>query len=373
MSVCPWCREFVESVRLLDRAISEDPDCEPGALYWETLPARVQRRLVDGRQVTIRPTPSRLRWNWAWGWAPATAVAVLAFVIGRGIVREYSTPPLMESEVPVIRAVDTPAEEPSATGAKTATPEPAQPDATRTRASTRLAEGPKLSSPEAQVEKTESPSPKPAMPSAPSTDGGTPPVTSATDAVPPEQGSVVADRPTAMHQDEGRVWPKRQVTIVGQIAPDTPGQPVADELGPAAQGAFSAYERQMQGYVGSETAGTFPAPGPLLEAPRHPVPAGFADSQSPAEAMRRFDEMADLRRQIGEIQAMAPLDRSDSDQARLAALWFRLGMICQETALVDSAIQVVEEYLEVADDSGGSSEWANRRTRLQERRVSMGK
>jgi hypothetical protein len=370
---CSRCRSLVESVRLLDQTVVESAEGDPGAPYWESFPVRVQRQLQAPSQVTVRVTPARPRWRWVWNWAPAVGVAVLALLIGREVIRERTAPVVTETEVPVVREAGTPATALATPTGEMATPSGARPDATRVPGPKRSAERRGAALAERSSERPGTQMTQPSVPgmaklSAPTT--GQSPTASEVGQSPEGAGTQPAQ--PLRSTDEGRVWPERQVTIMGQVATDTPRQPLADERGPAAQGAFGAYERQMaQGGAGTETTGIFAVPGRLLEAPRHPTPAGFADSQSPAEAMRRFDEIAELRRSIGRIQALAPADRSAADQAQLPAFWYRLGMITGETMLVDSAIQIAGGYLSTLSDPQTLGEWAVKRDRLVSRRAAM--
>jgi hypothetical protein len=177
-------------------------------------------------------------------------------------------------------------------------------------------------------------------------------------------------QPTTTSTDS-QVWPERQIISLGEVSSDSPGQLVEDEGGLAEQGSFGAYERLMaRADHGPETAGVHHMPGRLLEGPRLRRQDGFTDSETPAEAMRRFDRIRELRQMIGELQAIPVADRTADQANQLPALWYQLGVITGETTLVDSAIQVMEH--QVALSSGDdANQWISRRDELIARKSQL--
>jgi hypothetical protein len=161
-------------------------------------------------------------------------------------------------------------------------------------------------------------------------------------------------------------WPQRQITVLGQIQTDTPQPPVPDERGLETQDAFIAYERETA-RRDTEGAGALPVPGPLLEGPGQLTPGGYPDTQSPAEEMRRLDEIAELRQLIGRIEAVPADQRGATDRAQYAALWYRLGIITSEAVVVDSALSAVQTYTATLTDEGAIQEWTIKQQRLRSR------
>ncbi|MBI3872736.1 MAG: hypothetical protein HY304_06645 [candidate division Zixibacteria bacterium] len=373
---CPECRAVADEVRLLDQTVGQGMVPDPGDLYWEEFPTRVASRIAAGAaQTTIRVLPVSPRRRWAYLWAPALGVAVLAVLIGREVILRPVTWTVSESEVPVIRT--TPAPHPDQPGSSSAIVEPnttapatsdnwsgAKKGSDKARSTSATGAGSQASQSAHSTQAQESVVPN---------EKGSASSTSSNEAVSTRPTVPVNGPAIGGGNEDNEVWPHRQVTIMGKIASDTPGQPVNDSKRSAQQDPYGKYERQMaQGVMEAETATVSPTPGRLLEAPRQGTVAGFAESYSPAEAMRRFDEIAGLRKLIGNLQSIDRSQRSDDDRSQLCALWFRLGMISDKAALVDSAVSVVGEYLNSLDSSSaGSTEWAAKKDRLRNRRQSM--
>jgi hypothetical protein len=153
---------------------------------------------------------------------------------------------------------------------------------------------------------------------------------------------------------------------MGEIAADTERNAREDERGLPGQGPHSLSERgYVDGAPGAETSRAFHAPE-RLEAPQWRAAPGFPDSQSPAEAMRRLDQLAELRNQIAILQAVDPSARTSAQNRELCALWYRIGTLAVERPLVDSALQQLGACLRTADQSD-SAEWKTKTEQLTEK------
>jgi hypothetical protein len=168
------------------------------------------------------------------------------------------------------------------------------------------------------------------------------------------------------------VWPERQVTIMGEIDSDSPKAPSVDDRRLAAQDPFGAYERQMaDAEQGIESVGTFASPGRLLDGPTASSNRG-AERLTPAEQMRRFDEMAELHELIQRLEDVPASSRAMSQWTQWSTAWYRMGMLSNQSALLDSAITAVGYFqATVPMDSAAQSEWVTRKSQLQSRRENI--
>jgi hypothetical protein len=153
---------------------------------------------------------------------------------------------------------------------------------------------------------------------------------------------------------------------MGEIAADTEKKAREDDRGLPGQGPHGLSERgYVDGAPSAETVGTLHPPE-RLEAPQLRAAPGFPDSQSPAEAMRRLDELAELRSQIAALQTIDPSLRTPAQNRELCALWYRVGTLAVDRPLVDSALQQLRPCLRAADQSE-SAEWKRKTDQLLEK------
>lgn len=360
---CAACRGLVAEIRALDQVLREEATPDPGNAYWESFGSRLTERLEAGTQQVYRPSPVGVwRWRWARLWVPAVGVAMLAAFLGREFIEDRQ----------VLEPVPTMEQKPAALGEFDASP--SVDNSTDKRTATRSSEGegegvdvaaPEVSGPAGTVpERAISPPPE-SKTGESSPDDGTPTTR-------PAFVESSAEPTPDQTADDDEVWPERRIMNLGQVSSDTPGRPIDGEKRLADQDAFRVYERQMaRSEISSETAGVSAMPGRLLEGPRIQPSSGFADSRTPAEAMRRFDEILELRSLIGDLQPTPGEIRTLEQRRRLCALWYRLGQIASEPMMVDSAIAVLGEYLQTLDETAGS-DWFSKRETLIQRRQSMG-
>jgi hypothetical protein len=360
---CDACREFCSEVRTLDLALAKDPTPDPGELYWEDFGPRLARRLEGGYQPTVVLIPQSGGWaRWVRRWVPVVGVAFLAVLMGRTVIDEQPPGVGSESDVAVQRSLLT-------------APGMIDPDQTPGGAldgqleARQNLEAPASSSIEVDV--SLQPRITPGQDAASTEPAATmsPVVADHAERSTSRLNAELADASSGVATGaDTEVWPERQVISLGEVSTETPSQLSGDEGRLAEQGSYGSFERRMaHSGLASETAGVHHMPGRLLDGPRLQRPPGFADGQSPAEAMRRFDEVRELRAMIGELSSVPVAMRGEEERTRLSTLWYRLGAITAETVLLDSAIQVLNEYIETlpADTRG---EWSSRRDQLLGRR-----
>ncbi len=374
IALCTKCQTVVRQVGALDDLIAGAPAADPGEAYWATFAPRVARRI----EATPAPSEHRApRPSWIRVWVPAVGVAALAFLIGRELYLGQQPSTVSETSIPIVRADKT---APPDAGANPAT-EPAE-TATQPRAVTggerpqvrenRVAGGntasaPSLSSPAGEGSRN-LPNVRPSTvpPPNPSIAGEIP---RPEDLNSPPANASAAPAPAAINpRDEERVWPNRQVAIVGEIRPDTHQQASADDKRLAEQRPHALIERGLvDGAPGAETVATGMTPTVRFEAAPGNIMAGSPDSQSPAEAMRRFDRLHELRRQITILQSIAPAMRTAEQNREMCTLWYQVGQITSDSLLIDSAIQNLGTCIKALDASE-SAEWKRRSDELFDRR-----
>lgn len=372
---CVECRRLIAQVAALDGALAVDDVPDPGVAYWEGLAPSVARRIeaVRDRRAARSLSP---RWSWVGRWAPAIGVAALAILIAR----ELSVPPTvsvpMDTDPTVTARVPTP-ETIDGDAGQILTDEAGIPDASRV--SPDLVREPDRPAIRASSE----PAPAARQESAP------PASTAGRDRVPGTQstapssvsdtrpGGSVAGLPdpqevrssAAPAVSDTPVWPDRRVTIMGEID-SSRLRGTSEDTRLAEQGAEAVSEK-IAGYTSSsaETVGALPPPN-RIESPQAFRAAGPLDTPNVAETMRRLDELQDLRRQVGIIQAIAPQDRTPEQNEKLCAMWYRVGMIAPQTALVDSAIVQLGQCLQVLDARERGT-WEDRSSQLRNRRATL--
>jgi hypothetical protein len=159
---------------------------------------------------------------------------------------------------------------------------------------------------------------------------------------------------------------------MGAVDSNSPAEPLSDDKRLAAQDPFGAYERQMAGAEhGLESAGVLASPGRLLDGPASSQSRG-SERLTPAEQMRRFDEMAELRQLITRLEEIPVTSRAMSQWTQWSTAWYRLGILSDQSAVVDSAITAVEFFSStVPVDATTAAEWQVRKSHLVSRRSAM--
>jgi len=360
---CETCRELIAQIGALDGALAVDDVPDPGTAYWDGLAPGVERRIdaVRDRRAARAVSP---RWAWIGRWAPAIGVAALAILVAR----ELSIPPTVTVPLETDLSVTANREagvSPDDAGQVLPT-QPGPTGTTESRSKESAGERPAM---RAAAPATES---RPTMsagasggdrdvmhssePASPSTVAGLP---NPQESQPP--ASTVSDTP---------LWPDRRVTIMGEIDSSRLRESADDESNLADQGAAAVAEKVAE-FAGTsaETLGTFAEPN-RLESPQTFRAQGPSDTPNVTADMRRLDELLDLRRQIGIIQSIAPADRTEEQNERLCAMWYRVGMIATETNLVDSAITQLGQCLQVLDGRDREN-WEDRSTQLKNRRATL--
>ncbi len=365
---CTDCQASVAKVRMLDGLIGGLSDPDPGEAYEAGFVPRLARRLEESP--STRPVAIPERRSWAWLWAPALAAGALAFFIGRDIYLDRQPRGLTEKDIPVAVATEQKAAPspstttPPATGADVSQPKPhaqaqrnlapATPPRHDETASSESAQQPTAqeSGPESQTAMTNTPSSasETGQPSSEATGTGQ------------ESRSSIQSATSA----ETQLYPARRVTIMGAIASDSDKNTRKDERGLPGQGPHALSDRGfVDGAPGAETAHVY-HPLERLEAPQLRAAPGFPDSQSPAEALRRFDQMAELRQQIATLESIGPALRTEAQNRELCTLWYRVGTLATQRALLDSALMQLGKCLQ-ATDQVDSQEWQTRTLQLNER------
>jgi hypothetical protein len=365
-SGCPECRTLIEQVRLLDRSVGATVVPDPSAEYWDAMAERIARRITDPTDQVIELAPVVPAWRrlLVHAWAPTMAVALLAVIASQDV----SIPPTRyafdESELKEkVADLSTPREssrvesEKFAVAARSENQTPTQKAAAGISDLSPTADG--LSSrnalrdPDANLARTSEQSSRATMPDL-------------------EQTPTIAAVGQSSAESTDQVWPDRQVTIMGAVDSNAPAKSASDDKRMAAQDPFGAYERQMaQTDPGLESAGTFASPGRLLDGPASSQSRG-SERLTPAEQMRRFDEIAELRQLIARMEEIPETSRAMSQWTQWSTAWYRLGMLSDQRAVIDSAITAVEFFSRsVTVDEATSVEWQARKTNLEIRRSTL--
>jgi hypothetical protein len=357
---CPKCRTLVTQIHSLDGALGQTAFPDPGEAYWAAFAPQVARRLEAA--TASRPIQVPVgRPIWARLWAPAIVVAALTFFIGRDLYLRRQTPSFLEKDVPVATMGTQQSAEPAqktpsvVIGQKSDSPklQPAPP--------TTPGESPRSNGSGATPSTRERPEVRAAAgkasgsvpTSANELANGNAPSGSQASATFTQPSDLAARPPSAA---DTKVFPERRVTIMGEIAADTEKKTREDERGLPGQGPHGLSERGfVDGAPSAETVRTLHSPE-RLEGPQLRAAAGASDSQSLAEAMRRLDQLAELRPQIAAIQAIDPSLRTPEQNRELCALWYRVGILATDRPLIDSALQQLSTCLKAADQTE-SAEW----------------
>lgn len=366
---CAKCRALVDQISVMDSTLEQGDVPDPGEAYWEGFAPSVARRLEalhDTKQQ--HAVPSASRWSWAKAWAPAVGVAVLALLIGRELTREYAPPTVTDRELTTVAT-------PKVADAPTlSTSEPAPPSETPAMAATEnQQQAQKADRPQASRGTTQPANEGPVIRAQPSrqNDEGT-----ADKDAGASQGPLVGDELATMPppvqatdtDDESSVWPPRRVQIMGQVDRAGDNQPTMDAAGLSDQERSGAADQRFAGIVG-ESSGT-PSPVARIEAPRTFRSADLPDSQSPTEAMRRFDELSELQSQIGTLEKIDPSDRTEQQTLDLCAMWYRVGTLTSSQIDLDQAIEHIDQY-SASLKSAERTEWQAKKELLIQRRSTL--
>jgi hypothetical protein len=367
---CERCQAIVAQVSALDEALVQSEVPDPGESYWENFAPRLARRLETVPAKRLESVTAR-RPAWIRRLVPAAGIAILALLIARDVVIDRQPPTRMESDVPI-----------AVQKTKPATPEAAPAVQPARETMQRLGAGePRADAEQPAITRT---SPSPAVPdqrsdaSEPSpaertvTDRGAP---AETGNLNDQESEGTIDALTKVpnqpeETDETSVWPDRRVTKMGEIDSDRTRELADDEHRLEAPGA-TEFEDDTYGMaiVGAETSAALPPPL-RLEAPQTFRASRFNDRQSPAEAMRRFEELQELRRDIDAIAAIDPSKRTADQERELCAMWYRVGVITTEVPVLDSAIQHVADCAQTLDETD-KEEWQEKGRQLTERRQTI--
>ncbi len=365
-SGCVGCRTLIEEVRLLDRSVGVTIVPEPSEEYWDAMALRISRRLADPTDRVIELTATTPIWRRVLirVWAPTAAAALLAVIAAQrpGTVSQAPRYSIQELDARV-QSLTKSGQVLSDSRIETSTEAP-QHDFRAEIPSLDLTPGVRL-----QTDSREQ-SPVPSLPSmsselAGATDGQT-------DGVDLAPGGGMTQSAPMTREDSDEVWPDRQVTIVGEVDSNSRTS-IADDIRLANQDPFGAYERHMAvAEQGLESVATLSSPGRLLDGPSSPTIRG-SERLTPAEQMRRFDEVSELRQLIARLEAVPSSSRAMSQWSQWTTAWFRLGMLTDRTEVIDSAITAVNYFQSnVPVDTAAVSDWQNRKTQLINRRALLG-
>ena len=363
-SGCPDCRTLIEQVRLLDRSVGASFVPDPGDVYWEAMRERISRRLDQPVDHVVELVPRVVGWRriLAHAWAPTMAVVLLAVIASQ---RTLVAPPVQSGDTDEL--TDQVSKKSSSSFAahqgvarpeESSTFQPSTPSGSggltageRARSISKPATHARAAAPTSQeLAKSESSA----------LSGITVPQSRYSDAV--------LDQPKSTEPES--LWPERQVTIMGEVDSNSPNEPSIDERRLAVQDPFGAYERQMAlQEQGLESVSTFATPGRLMEAPPALLSRG-SERLTPAEQMRRFDEIAELHDLIARLEGVPASSRAMSQWTQWTTAWYRLGMLSEQSLVLDSAITAVGFFqTTVPVDSVTAAEWQVRRTHLENRRA----
>lgn len=365
---CEECRTLLAQVRALDGALGDGEVADPGEAYWNAFAPGVARR-IDELSQGRRKAPATARPSWLKIWVPALGAAALALLIARELVIDPQPRPVMEQDVPVVSEEPAspaiqPQEErhPSPEMAITATPEDNGPAYRRQDTQTANDETGKSND---EIAQSGDRSAEHARLSASSTADRT-----ASGGAVGASPAGSADTETAMETaaDDARVWPDRRVTKMGEVDSDQTRQRLDAEGSLSEQGTPTLAENAFGlTAAGAETSSTMPTMG-RLEAPRTYRASPALDTQSPMDAMRRFDEIRELRTQIGTLTAINPAERTPEQNRELCASWYRMGTITDNALVLDSAIQQLGHCLETLNVPD-SDEWRTKSEQLTAHRA----
>lgn len=157
------------------------------------------------------------------------------------------------------------------------------------------------------------------------------------------------------------------MTRLGEIIQDTPPRTVSDDRAMRLQDSYAGLDRELLDDRRLAESADAAVPGRLLDAPRLRPQTGFSDSKSPSDAMRRLDEIAELRHLIGEAQLIGETDRSEDQWQELCALWYRIGQITDDRLLVDSALAQFNNCRSRLTDDDAIAEWNRKHAELVRR------
>lgn len=365
-SGCPECRTLIEQVRLLDRSIGATVVPDPSAEYWDAMATRIARRITDPTDQVIELVPSVPAWRRLVirAWAPTMAVALLAVVASQDVTVTPSRYALDEVELKGrVAELSTPRETPKVESDEAALASRSDGRSVANKPAAGLETPSDLAGATASQNVFRGSDADRARQST----GATSPALSI-----PDQTPTMAAHSQSSSEVADQVWPDRQVTIMGAVDSNSPAKPQSDDKRLAAQDPFGAYERQMaQSEPGLESAGTFASPGRLLDGPASAQSRG-SERLTPAEQMRRFDEIAELRQLIARMEEVPESSRAMSQWTQWSTAWYRLGMLSDQPTVIDSAITAVEYFSKtVPVDETTSAEWQTRKTHLENRRSTL--
>lgn len=361
---CDACQAVLAQVRALDSALGDGEVPDPGDAYWQGFAPSVARRLDDLSR-SRRPVPTTVRPSWLKTWAPALGAAALAVLIARELTIDNRPRPVLENEVPV--AVQTPAVQPAEENQSpemAITAKPADTDRDhRNQSSTTVTEQAPQSDQEAVPAGHRDEERATLSATGIPTDHG---AVHGTSDVPP---TTAFDETALVSPDEdASVWPDRRVTKMGEVDSDQTRQTVDAERELSDLGTPALADNQFGlSAAGAETSATVPVMG-RLEAPRTYRASRVPDSQSPMDAMRRFDELRELRAQISTLSAVDPTERTPEQNRELCAIWYRMGTITDNALVLDSAIQQLGHCLQTLE-LPDSDEWQTKSEQLVARRA----
>jgi len=353
----------VDDALKLDRVLATEQTPDPGDAYWANFAPRVARRIVEDPY----PTPVRIPApaffpRPVWRWVPLAGVAVLAALIGRDVLLKSNAPIRMESEVPVTVGESREQSHPLANAPEGLS----EPESETSPAPATENRGP-ATSPMLEQKLAGT-----SAASASRSDGVRQPVIPSLS--PEEKASQTAlwgqfptTMPPASDSDDAEVWPERQVTRLGEIIQDTPPRTVSDDRAMRLQDSYAGLDRELLDDRRLAESADAAVPGRLLDAPRLRPQTGFSDSKSPSDAMRRLDEIAELRHLIGEAQLIGETDRSEDPWQELCALWYRIGQITDDRLLVDSALAQFNNCRSRLTDDDAIAEWNRKHAELVRR------
>lgn len=369
-SKCTDCRNLIEQVRILDRSVGSSIVPEPGDAYWQSMRERVAQSLDRPTDRVIEMFPQVPAWRrWvARVWAPAVGVALLAVVASQRSLEVQPVKVLTADRIAdrVSELANAgPKVEEVMSERDAVTPRMAQPSEGQELAG----EVTPPSAPSAAPEKMST-----AEAASRSEWVAKEPVGLKEMARPtqPAPESALASNDEAKDSDGDEVWPERQVTIMGLVDSNGPNKLLKEDPRLASQDPFGAYEREMaESGQGLESAGTFASPGRLLDGPAAPTIRG-SERLTPAQQMRRFDEISELRELIGRLEDVPAASRAMSQWTQWSTAWYRLGMLAEQTPVVDSALMAVGYFLQTVPlDANAGTEWAARKSHLETRRANL--
>lgn len=350
---------------MLDRSIGATVTPDPSDAYWDAMALRIAARLDHTTDRVIQIVPAIPTWRRLVGrvWAPTMALALVALVASQKTTTGPSLDSIGLAQVPEkIAKLNTVRD----FAFRESDPVPNSQSTARSESNYRLGTVP---------EKRDLPqSPASAVHAKPAgeADRG---YAAAPTQTPPTMAAAeptIASRERSDQNSTDDVWPERQVIIMGQVDSNSPNAPLADDRRMAGQDPFGAYERQMaDAEQGVESVSTFASPGRLLDGPTTSQSRG-SERLTPAEQMRRFDEMAELYELIEKLETIPESSRAMSQWTQWSTAWYRLGMLSQQPSVLDSALTAVGYFQTVVPmDSASHAEWLVRKSHLSTRRENL--